>query len=141
LTDLGDGKIRYVPESADVLELGDSPITKHEREWLAASIAGRFPDSPMQLIQLFRSSRTGDLVLSASEHADLREDWEIPEHRSGHGGLTHDHMRCLVATNSKLTGPLRSVDIFPAILNHLGHEIPAGIDGRYSGSSVVPQTN
>ncbi len=139
LTDLGNGDIGYMPETADVLELGGSTIAKHERDWLADSISGRFPDSPMQLIQLFRSSRTGDLVVSASEHADLREDWELPEHRSGHGALTHDHMRCLVAANRELAGPMRSVDVFPAILNHLGHEIPAGIDGCYSGSSVVPQ--
>jgi hypothetical protein len=38
-------------------------------------------------------------------------------------------MRCLVAADRPLTGPLRTVDLFPLVLDHLGYEIPAGIDG------------
>ena len=131
LVDLGDGQISYNPETADVLELGVSACTKHEREWLADSIDGRYPDAPAQLLQLFRSARTGDLVLSASEHSDLRQEWEVPEHLSGHGGLTREDMRCVVATNRPLEGPMRTVDVFGVIVNHLGHVAPSGIDGLF----------
>jgi hypothetical protein len=132
LVALEDGLIRYEPETADVLELGGDSSTKHEREWLADSINGRFPDSPAQLFQVFRSQRAGDLVISAGEHADLREDWEFPEHRSGHGGLVRDHMRCVVATNKPLKGPMRTVDVFEMIANHLGYQAPERIDGDFS---------
>ena len=129
LVDEGGGSIRYDPATADVLELGAAAVTRSAREWLMESVNRSYPDSPMQLLQLFRSPRAGDLAISATMHADLRADWEVPEHRSGHGGLVKDHMRCLVAMNRPASGPMRTVDVFPLILSHLGYEIPRGIDG------------
>lgn len=123
----GDGRIAYRPETGDPLVLG-SAAERHEREWLASSHGGAFPDAPMQLTQLFRSERTGDLVVIAAPGADLRRDWELPEHRSGHGSLHGEHMRCLVAANHAWDGPLRTTDLFPKILAHLGHDVPDGID-------------
>jgi hypothetical protein len=96
---------------------------------LAHSLDRRFPDTPAQLMQLFRSPRAGELVIAAEPGADLRLEWEIPEHQSGHGSLTHDHMRCLVAADRALVGPVRTVDIFPLMMQHLGYEVPEGIDG------------
>jgi len=122
------GGVAYDPVTADVLGLGP-PAVLPEREWLARSLDGRYPDGPLQLLQLFRSPRTGDLVVIADRGADLRLDWEVPEHRSGHGSLTADHMRCLAACNVPIDGPLRTVDVFPLVLHHLGLPIPAGIDG------------
>jgi hypothetical protein len=129
LVDEGDGFIRYDPTTADVLELGAAAVTRSAREWLRESVNGGYPDSPVQLLQLFRSPRAGDLAISATKHADLRQAWEVPEHHSGHGGLVRDHMRCLLAMNRPAIGPLRTVDVFPLILSHLGHEVPPGIDG------------
>jgi hypothetical protein len=130
LTDLGDGQIRYDPVTADVLELCPYPTIRHEREWLATSIDSRFPDAPAQLLQLFQSTRAGDLVITASENADLRQEWEFPEHRSGHGGLIRAHMKCVIAANRRLATPMRTVDLFPLIVDHLGYELPKGIDGK-----------
>jgi len=124
----GGERIRYAPDGPDILGLGGAAV-RHEREWLAASVNGPFPDAPAQLLQLFRSARTGDLTVIAGLGTDLRLDWEIPEHRSGHGSLIGEHMRCLVASNHALAGPLRTVDLFPLILDYLGVEVPSGIDG------------
>jgi len=129
LVDEGDGFIRYDPTTADVLELGAAAVTRSAREWLRESVNSGYPDSPLQLLQLFRSPRAGDLAISATKHADLRQAWEVPEHHSGHAGLVRDHMRCLLAMNRPAIGPLRTVDVFPLILSHLGHEVPPGIDG------------
>ena len=68
-------------------------------------------------------------MLSAAPGCDLRKDWEIPEHKSGHGGLCAEHMHCLVALNKPMQGPLRTVDIFPIVLKHLGCEVLSNIDG------------
>jgi hypothetical protein len=38
-------------------------------------------------------------------------------------------MRCLLATDRPLAGPMRTVDVFPLMVEHLGFEVPAGIDG------------
>ena len=127
LVDQGAGRIGYQPESGDPLLLGGAS-ERHEREWLALSHGGAFPDAPMQLLQLFRSARTGDLAVIAAPGADLRDDWEVPEHRSGHGSLHGEHMRCLVAANQRWDGPIRTPDLFPIILKHLGHAVPDGID-------------
>ncbi len=129
LVDEGDGSIRYEPATADVLELGPHAVTRSAQEWLVESYNHRFPDGPVQLLQLFRSPRAGDLAISAAGDSDLRDAWEFPEHRSGHGGLVREHMRCLLAINRPATGPMRTVDVFPTVLTHLGHEIPYGIDG------------
>ncbi len=129
LVNLGGGRIRYVPETADVLSLGAEPVTRTDRGWLAASYDGPYPDGPTQLFQVFRSPRAGDLAVVAAPGADLRRDWEFPEHRSGHGSLIADHMRCLVAINRPVVGLMRTVDVFPMVLEHLGHAVSVEIDG------------
>lgn len=123
------GTIAYLPEAGDVLGLGPHPRALTPTQWLEASIDGPYPDAPVQLLQLFRSPRTGDLVLAAAPGADLRDDWEIPEHRSGHGSLLADHMRCIVAANCPLPAAMRTVDVFPLIAAHLGYATDPGIDG------------
>jgi hypothetical protein len=135
-----DGRIRYAPETADVLGLGREPATRDRDGWLRASIDGSHPDGPVQLAQLFESNRTGDLVVSASAGADLRSEWEFPEHLAGHGSLRAVHMRCLMAINKPVVGPMRTVDAFPLVLDHLGYPVPESIDGvMRPESSVVPR--
>jgi hypothetical protein len=135
LRHLGNGRIEYDAGTGDALGLGASN-TMDERDWLRASYDGGYPDAPMQLLQLFRSGRTGDVIVIAEPGADLREAWETPEHKSGHGSLHGEHMRCLVAANRSWQGPLRTTDLFPAVLEQLGHPVPAGIDGVLPRSVV-----
>ena len=128
LRSVDDGRIEYLPVSADVLRLGGGGVHT-DRTWLARTLDTAYPDAPVQLLQLFRSGRTGDLTVIAEIGTDLRLDWEIPEHRSGHGSLFAEHMRCLVAGNVRMEGPVRTADLFPLILNYLGVAVPDGIDG------------
>jgi hypothetical protein len=137
LVETGGGRIAYRPDTADVLQLGE-PVERGGRDWLEHTLDSPYPDAPVQLTQLFRSPRTGDLAVIAGVGWDLRRDWEIPEHRSGHGSLTADHMRCLVASSRCLAGPLRTVDTFPLILDHLGVDLPHGIDGVLPGRPLEP---
>ena len=95
------------------------------------SLDTSYPDSPAQLEQLFRSDRTGDLVVFAREGFDLRKRYEWPEHRSSHGSLHKSHMEVPICTNAPLASKwCRTIDVFPTILRLLGHDLPAGIDGR-----------
>ena len=43
-------------------------------------------------------------------------------------------MRCVLASNLPLRGPLRTADLFPLMLDYLGVTVPQGIDG------VLPDT-
>lgn len=119
--------IAYEPLSADVLELG-APAVLPDRAWHRRTVNARFPDAPSQLLQIFRSPRAGDLIVMGAEGADLRERWEIPAHRSGHGSLIREHMRCLAAANVPLPAPLRTVDLFPLMLQYLNRPNPEGTD-------------
>jgi arylsulfatase A-like enzyme len=53
--------------------------------------------------------------------------------QSCHGSLHREHMAVPFVTNhpvADLTRVPRSVDAFPTILELLGRDVPAGIDGR-----------
>ena len=66
----------------------------------------------------------------AREGYDFRRRFEVPEHRAGHGSLVRSHMQTPVWASEPLPpGPLRTVDLFPAMLDWLGVAVPEGIDG------------
>ncbi len=138
LTVTDTGRVAYVPERGDVLGLGANDLELSSQDWVAASFDSPYPDAPVQLLQIFRSSRAGDLVVASAPSTDLREDWEFPAHRSGHGSLIDEHMKCVVAVNRPVRAPLRTVDIFPLVLRHLGYQVPAGIDGSYPAAAAAP---
>ncbi len=122
--------VKYSPLTGDPLGLGDRPLILDDRAMLTRSRATLYPDAPRQLLQLFAAARTGDVVLSAASDADFRGPWEIPAHRSGHGSLRKENMEIPIATSVRLgSGPVRSVDLMPLMLSHLGVPVPAGLDG------------
>jgi hypothetical protein len=121
--------ISYLPLTGDVLRFG-GPITLTATDWLERSWESTYPDAPCQLLDQFRASRTGDLVVVAREGFDLRERFEIPEHRAGHGSLIRAHMQTPLWSSQPLGGThLRTADLFPAMLNWLQLPVPEGIDG------------
>ena len=102
------------------------------RETLRKTYNSPYPDGIVQLWQIFKSERTGDLVLSAESGYDLRARYEIPEHHATHGALIAEHLHIPLATNYPITEQcIRSVDVFPTVLNLCGHNISEQyIDGR-----------
>lgn len=123
-------RIHYAPLTGDPLELGGAAC-RMPGEWLEASWDGPYPDACYQLLDQFRAARTGDLLVVAREGYDFRKRFEVPEHKCGHGSLIRAHMQ--VPVWSSVTGPgsaLRTVDLFPAMLEWLGESIPDAIDGR-----------
>ena len=121
-------RIVYRPSRGDPLELG-GPFSGTEAEWLAATWDRPFPDAGPQLLDQFRSPRTGDLLVIAREGYDFRERFEVPEHRSGHGSLVRSHMQTPLWSNVPIPdGPVRTAEVFTAMLSWLGVEAPSGID-------------
>ena len=122
--------IRYTLLSGDPLELGAS-FTGDRDEWLAHTFDAAFPDAAVHLLDQFSSPRAGDLVIAAREGYDFRGRYEIPEHKSGHGSLIRAHMHTPLWTNRPLpAAPMRTADVFPALLDWLDVRVPEGIDGR-----------
>jgi hypothetical protein len=122
--------VTYEPGSGDPLMVG-RPWTASSREWLEATWDGPFPDAPHNLIDQFRSRRSGDLLVIAREGYDFRARFEVPEHKAGHGSLIRTHMQTPVWSSQPIpAAPLRTVDLFPAMLGWLGVTAPEGIDGE-----------
>ena len=88
------------------------------------------PDACLQLPQLFRAERSGDLVVSAQRGFDLRARWEIPEHHSTHGALVAPQMHVPVIISHPIAADeFRTADVFPTVLRLFGHEAETDIDG------------
>ncbi len=101
-----------------------------EKEILDKTIDTDYPDAPWQLAQIFKASRTGDIVLSATPGYDLRLKYEVPEHKGSHGSIHREHMMTPVATNAPLPQKyLRTVDIFPTMLQLMGKTKSVPSDG------------
>ncbi len=102
-----------------------------DRESLRLTESTDYPDGLAQVLQIFRSPRAGDVILSAAKSSDLRLRYEIHEHKSSHGSLHREHMKIPFVSNVRLPdGPVRSVDVFPTVLELLGRDVPDGIDGK-----------
>ena len=130
LTREEDGQIGYRRLSGDPLALGVDRVAD-EREWLEVSWDAPFPDAPFHLFDQFSASRTGDLLVVANEGYDFRKRYEVPEHKSGHGSMFRAHMQTPAwASQPGLITPLRTVDLFPAMLEWLDVPVPEGIDGE-----------
>jgi len=133
LTGRGES-LAYTPLSGDPLRLGGA-LRGADRDVLLRSRATPYPDAPRQLLQLFAAPRAGDIVLAAARGWDFRGRWEIPEHRAGHGSLIREQMEVPVATSIPLgPAPVRTVDLMPLMLVHLGIAVPDGVEG------VAPRT-
>ena len=129
LAEVGGG-VEYRPAGPDPFGWDALPERMSFEDALRHSFDTGHPDALVQIAQLWRSRRSGELVVSAMPGWDLRERYEHPEHLSSHGALHAGHMHVPVAASVPLAeGPMRTADIFATVLGHLGREVPAGVDG------------
>jgi hypothetical protein len=127
--DWRNGCCTYDYQSED--PLGCGAFTKlDEQEALRRSFETSHPDAPLQLAQIFRAERSGDIVVSAKKGYDLRARWEVPEHHSTHGALVPDQMHVPVIISTPLeSNNFRTADVFPTVLKLMGRDAASEIDG------------
>lgn len=125
-------RFSYQFTGTDPLSYGVPYENLSSRDALRETYDSPYPDGIVQLWQIFKSERTGDLVLSAEKGYDLRARYEIPEHRATHGALIAEHLSIPLATNYPIAEQyIRSVDVFPTVLSLCGHNVAERhIDGR-----------
>jgi hypothetical protein len=131
LRETPDGDIEYAVDVADdPFGLPDLPDRMTAEEALRATFDTDHPDALVQIAQLHRSARAGDITVSATPGYDLRERYERPEHLSAHGSLHRAHMTTPLAISTPIAdGPMRTADVFATALDFLGRPLPDGIDG------------
>ncbi len=95
-------RCRYEATEGDPLGVGEYEGRWMDRdEWHAATLSTEYPDSVVQIAQVFGSRRCGDVVVTARCGYDLRT-LEVPEHRASHGSLRREHMLVPVLSTSPL---------------------------------------
>ena len=111
-------------EGKDPFGYGGMPAEASDEQMLSATFDTDYPDAPYQLLRVFGSPRSGDMIVSARKGYDLRYRHEHPEHKSTHGSLHRDHMHVPLMMNTDIAAEcVRTVDVFPAMLNLTGRTV------------------
>jgi hypothetical protein len=126
-----DGTLDYRVAGDDPFGLAALPKRLDPAAALEATFDSGYPDVLVQVAQLLRSPRAGDVIVTARPGYDLRERFEWPEHRSGHGALHPAHMLTPLAVSAPLADePMRTADVAPTVLDWLEAAPLPTADGR-----------
>jgi hypothetical protein len=125
----GESTFTYRTTTGDPLGIGEQhSVTGLEA--YEATIESDYPDALVQIAHLVGSSRSGDIILSATRDWDYRAKYEPIRHVSSHGALHREHMLVPLLMNRKpTTFPRRTVDVMPSALVALGLPVPKTLDG------------
>ena len=124
-----DGRITYFVKGGDPFGYGPLPQVLDAASALEASAASAYPDGILGLLQLFRSRRSGDLVLSAGAGTTLLSGDEA-ERMATNGSLAREHLLVPILSSVPLGASLmRTADLFAAVLEMLGIEPEHRMDG------------
>ena len=119
----------YTPVTGDPLGVG-LMRSVDDAAALEATVDSDYPDALVQIAHLVASSRSGDIILSASRDWDYRARYEPIPHVSSHGALHREHMMVpLLLNHVPSRNPCRTVDIMPSTLSVLGIAEPKTLDG------------
>jgi hypothetical protein len=120
----------YEPVTGDPLGIGVQANLSSDAAY-DITLGSEYPDALVQIANLIRSSRCGDIVASAAPGWDFRARFEPIPHVSTHGSLRREHMLVPLLTNRPTKNiPRRTTDVMPSALVALGLEVPSNLDGN-----------
>lgn len=131
-----DGRITALVKGGDPFGYGSMPQVMDASAALANSVSTAYPDGIVQVLQVFRSQRTGDLVVSGmSDTAFCGEGNE--EAVATCGSLSRVHLEVPVLSSLKEgAGPYRTADVFATVMDTFGiepeHRMDGGVSARAS---------
>lgn len=128
LVEDADGRITYHTKGGDPFGFGKIPQTIDSGSAFSLTSRSDHPDGIMQMLQLFRSPRTGDLVISAARGSILEERRKMA---ATHGSLMREHLAVPLLSSIPIERDcIRTVDVFAFILDILGIEAEHKLDGQ-----------
>jgi hypothetical protein len=124
------GGLMYIVEGKDPFGYNPLPTTMDAETTLHLTANTPYPDAPFGLLTWARSPRSGDLLVTSRLGYDLRDWFEYQDPRGTHGGLHAEHSHVPVLCNAPLLeGPMRTVDLYPTMVELTGRLLPAGVEG------------
>lgn len=124
------GKISYGVTGSDPFGYTAIPSVLDKESALRLTWESAYPDGILQSVQLFRSERCGDLVVTASEDHDLKDRSSDTLRSSAHGSLRAEHMFVPLCMNIPVQNKFaRTADIFSTVADVLGIEPEHELDG------------
>ena len=131
ITENKEHKISYsVVSGKDPLGYKIKIENMSHQDVLEATYNTKYPDAPVQFLQIFESERTGDLLVNAKIGYDLRKRYEVHKHHATHGALNNEQLFVPFISNKKIDKKYaRTVDIFPFILENTNNKIAHKING------------
>ncbi len=124
-----DGRITWLVKGGDPLGYSGLPQVMDSTAALDATASSAYPDGVLQILQLFRSKRTGDIVLSTESDTAIVSGEGEPE-AATHGSLCREHMLVpMIASAAMGAEAMRTVDLFSCVLEMLGIEPEHRMDG------------
>lgn len=125
-----DGRLTCLLKGGDPFGYGHLPQVMDAAEALRQSFDTAYPDGILQVLQLFRSRRAGDLVLSTEADVVLLSGGEEEGAAATSGSLSRAHIIVPVLSNTALpSSPFRTADLFPMVIEMLGIEPVHRMDG------------
>lgn len=121
-----DGRITYLAKGGDPFGYGHVPQVMKSIDALRTTSGSDYPDGIMQVLQLFRSERAGDIVVALDPSCGMSDETGAYTF----GSLHQKHLIVpLLMSEPMADGPVRTADIFAFILDALGIEGMHRIDG------------
>ncbi len=132
-----DGRVTYITKGGDPFGYAAMPQVMRMHDALTRTYDTDYPDALVQVLQLFRSARAGDLVISAEASCDIsgvREEGDVP---SNGGALHRRHSVVPLMSSVPLAAaPLRTVDVGAMVMRYLGIEAEHHLDGVARGRGM-----
>lgn len=128
-----DGRITYKIKGSDPFGFEGMPQALDSKIAFDLTRASPYPDCIVEMLQLFRSSRTGDMIISAWPDVSLKAS-DSGLHATS-GSLSSEHLLVPIASSSDTFNCVRrTADVFAIILDMLGIEPQHALDGNLSTS-------
>lgn len=127
-----DGRITYIARSGDPFGFEKVQQVLSSKDALISTKDSEYPDAIMQILQIFRSRRAGDIVISSQHDTVLGKEIKS----STHGSLRRNHMIVPFVASVPIAEPvIRTADVFALTLSLLG------IDQEHALDGTVPARN
>lgn len=135
-----DGRITYIAKGGDPFGYGGIGQVMDAKGAIEATASSPYPDGILQMLQLFRSRRAGDLVAGASEGFAFIGDGDRSVPDATHGSLRREHMSVPFAASMRLgASRVRTADVFALMLSLLGIEPAHAMDGALAQRAEVAE--